>query len=79
MWRITAYPLYLSKTCPGWAGSIPTWGDCRISSSLPMTSALSHINDDVDSAKGENDFAVFKKCIQRLLRQGYQQENPGSG
>ena len=23
------------------AGSIPTWGDCRISSFLPMTSALS--------------------------------------
>lgn len=31
------------------------------------------INDDVDSAKGENDFAVFKIC------QGHQQENPGGG
>lgn len=37
------------------------------------------INDDVDSAKGENDFAVFKNVFKRLLCQGYQQENPGGG
>ena len=36
------------------------------------------INDDVDSAKGENEFCGVQKCIQRLLRQGYQQENPGN-
>ncbi len=36
------------------------------------------INDDVDSAKGKMILRC-SKCIQRLLRQGYQQENPGSG
>ena len=30
---------------------------------LPMTSAFIAINDDVDSAKGENDFAVFKNVF----------------
>ena len=37
------------------------------------------INDDVDSAKGENDFAVFKNVFNDYYAKEYQQENPGSG
>ena len=53
----------MSKTCPGWAGSIPTWGGLQDFIFPAYDVRFIAINDDVDSAKGENDFAVFKNVF----------------